>query len=229
MKIHVVQKNINNSQIEPFLDDARAKNVDLICFGELATSGAVYEPREVESLDSLLTRLRPYDISIMIGLPLKTSDCMRNTYMYYDGKNFNSGDKPQFYNKIKLFPDMNEPEVYKAGENPGLFETEYGRSGVAICYDIRFPDLFKKIKKLGVDFLVIPAAFPIIRIHQWREMVIERARDCKVPVIAINSVGKDSKYEFGGCSIVVDSSGKVLAEADNKNETVLELDLNITK
>lgn len=219
MKLQLVQKDIGNRDIEPYLESAREQGVELICFGELATTGCLYEKREVESLESLTGRLAAYDFQIMIGCPMVRQGDLRNCYLYY-----HKGEC-QFYYKINLFPDMNELEVYKAGEEPGIMQSESRRVGAAICYDIRFPELFTRLKKLGAELLVIPAAFPVDRIDQWRQMVIERARETNLPVVAINSVGKDSRYTFGGCSMAVNAAGEVLAEADRVSETVLTVDI----
>lgn len=219
MKLQLVQKDIGNTDIEPYLISARDNAVELICFGELATTGCLYKKREVESLESLTGRLSAYDFQIMIGCPLLRQGELRNCYLHY-----HKGES-QFYYKINLFPDMNELDVYKAGEKPGIMETGSRTVGVSICYDIRFPELYSRLKKLGAKLLVIPAAFPVDRIDQWRQMVIERAKETNLPVVAINSVGRDSRYTFGGCSMAVNAAGEVLAEADRVSETVLTVDI----
>ncbi|MCP4683818.1 MAG: hypothetical protein GY867_00060, partial [bacterium] len=117
MKAHLVQKDVRNADLTPFLDRAREAGVGLVCFGELATSGCLYEPRVVAALEDHLEMFRPYDFRVMVGLPLKTEDGLRNTYLYYY-----RGEHRQ-YHKINLFPPMNEPEIYRPGAEPGIWET----------------------------------------------------------------------------------------------------------
>ncbi|MCP4684646.1 MAG: hypothetical protein GY867_04270 [bacterium] len=219
MKAHLVQKETGNEDLGPFLDRAQEAGAGLVCFGELATSGCLYEPREVATLESHLERFRMYDLRIMVGLPLKTDEGLRNTYLYYHK------GAHQLYHKINLFPPMNEPGIYAPGQHPGIWETDFGRIGAAICYDLRFPEIFKNLVARKVDLIFVPAAFPKARINDWRELLIERARESRCRIVGINAVGDDGTNVFGGTTMVVDPEGNVLAQADEQTETVLEVEL----
>jgi len=219
MKIHIVQKNINNKNLIPFLDKAKEKYSQLICFGELAISGCLYTPREIEPVDNLVKIFKQYDFGIMTGTPVKTEAGLRNSYLYY------YRGKQQHYYKINLFPPMNENNVYIPGEKPGVFETELGQVGVAICYDIRYPELFDKLKQLKPKIIIIPAAFPRARINDWKNLLVERSLQAECMVIGINAVGDDGTNEFGGSSTVVNSDGKVLRQADEISECMLEVEV----
>ncbi len=217
MKIHLVQKRIDNTNLTPFLEGAKAAGADLICFGEMATTGCIYEPREVESLDVVLDQLKPYDFAVMVGMPYITEQGAYNSYLYcHNGEH-------KLYHKINLFPPFGEPQLFLPGTEPGIWETDLGKIGVAICYDIRFGQVFEDLKRLGAEKIFIPAAFPRERIGEWRDMLIARAKEVKLPVVGINSVGNDGHHEFGGCSMVVAPDGSILAEADETSEKVLEL------
>ena len=219
MKVRIVQKNISNTDCRPFLEDAENASVDLICFGELATTGCLYVPRSVDSLDALTRSLRAYNLRIMIGLPYHCGDHLHNSYLYFHRGSW------QLYHKTNLFPQFGEPDVYQAGTEPGLWETDFGRVGVAICYDIRFPDIFANFRRMGAEKIFVPAAFPRVRIDDWRRLLVLRARETNATVIGINSVGDDGRHEFGGSSMVVSPLGEVLAQADETAETVLETTL----
>lgn len=221
MKVRLVQKHVSNSDLRSFLEDADRDTVDLICFGELATSGCLYEPRPVPSLEEVLSWFEPYDFRIMTGLPYHTKEGLRNAYMYY-----HRGAHKMYY-KVNLFPPMNEPDVYVPGTDVPVWNTDFGKIGVAICYDVRFPDLFQKLKESDAEYIFIPAAFPRVRIDQWRELVIQRAKETGGLVFAVNSVGDDGTNEFGGMSMVVSREGDVLAEADQTSETTLDFELAV--
>lgn len=223
MKVHVVQKDTNNGDLKPFLQSAGEAGADLVCFGELATSGALYEPREIDTLEDTLAQFEPYDFRIMTGLPLampavrSDNDKLHNIYMYYHRGEY------QFYHKINLFPGMNETVVYQAGSEPGIFQTDFGEVGAAICYDLRFDKIFADFKQLGVEKIFMPAAWPAVRIHDWKRLLRERAVESSATVIGINCVGDDGTNLFGGSSMVVAPDGHILAEADETSETVLEV------
>lgn len=222
MKLRLIQKDINNSDYKKYLEDAKGTDCDILCFSELAVSGCLYdgvENRVLESLDSFQEDFKEYSFDIMIGIPNQTEDSLRNSYVYFDNKN----SSYQVYNKVNLFEPMNETRVYKPGEKPGVFESEYGKLGALICYDLRFPDMFSELKEQGVDIVFVPAAFPRVRISDWKELMVKRAVDNSQTIVAINAVGTDSKYEFGGSSMVVSPAGEVIAQADEINEKVLEV------
>ncbi len=220
MKLHVVQKLIVRTDITPYLDKAQAAGVDLVCFAELATTGCLYAPQEVEAVEVVADRFNDYNMHIMLGLPCVNDMGAYNSYMLW------CQGEIDLYHKINLYPPFGEPDLYLPGKRPGVWRTALGTFGVAICYDIRFPKVFEDLRSSGVNRIVIPAAFPRERIGEWRALVIDRARMTHCDVIAINSVGHDGRHEFGGTSMVVRSDGVVLAEADQTSETVLEVELD---
>ena len=139
--------------------------------------------------------------------------------MYYSGGHW------QVYHKINLFEPMNEPKVYLPGDEPGVFDTVHGEVGAAICYDLRFPELFATLKERGAQVIFVPAAWPRVRIDDWRRLLIERAKENGLPVVGVNCVGDDGVNEFGGSSMAVDAAGNVLVQAEETGETHIEVEL----
>ncbi|MCH8027405.1 MAG: hypothetical protein IID63_04710 [candidate division Zixibacteria bacterium] len=219
MRARLIQKDINNRDFKGFLKDVSPESTDLVCFGELATSGCIYSERQVPALDELVKSFNGLDYSIMIGCPKSGDDGLQNCYMYYDSGEY------QLYYKINLFEPMNEDKVYTPGTKPGIFDTKFGKIGAAICYDLRFPEIFKNLKAAGAEIIFVPAAFPRVRINDWKELLVQRAKDNNIKVVGINAVGNDGTYEFGGSSMVVDNDGTILEQADETTETVIEVEL----
>jgi predicted amidohydrolase len=219
MRALLVQKDINNKDYTGFLKEIEPGKTDIVCFGELATWGCMYTPRDVPQLDSFTDSFNGRGYPIMIGVPYKTPAGVYNTYMYYDNGEF------QLYRKINLFPPMNEDNVYLPGTEPGLFETRFGRFGIAICYDLRFPEVFSSLKENGAEIIFVPAAWPLVRIHDWKNLLVQRAKDNNIKIVGINAVGDDGTNEFGGSTTVVDHKGQVLSQADETTEKVIEVEL----
>lgn len=219
MRLRVVQKDVNTTDLSGYLADAATSAVDIVCFGELAATGCLYVPRPVPDLESLVASWRNLPLGVMCGVARPDGNILRNSYVYVHGS------RTQIYDKINLFPPFSEDRVYSPGTEPGLFDTPLGRIGVAICYDIRFDNIFASLRDAAVRCILIPAAFPLERIDQWRTLITRRAAETGTTVIGINAVGADSINRFGGSSMVAAPDGTIIAQADETSETVLDFEL----
>jgi predicted amidohydrolase len=106
-------------------------------------------------------------------------------------------------------------------------ETSTGRVGLATCYDLRFPEMFRQLTDQAADLFVVPAAWPAARIAHWTVLAQARAIENQTPVIAVNTAGTNGGVLMGGRSLIVDATGSVLAEAGD-GEEVLHADLDLT-
>jgi len=145
-----------------------------------------------------------------------------------NGRNVNRGfvidDKGAIrarYDKMHLFdidlPDgqsIRESSAYAPGARAVAVDTPWGRLGLSICYDLRFPDLFRALSDAGADMLAIPAAFtvPTGRAH-WHVLMRARAIEASAFVIAAAQTGlhADGRTTYGH-SVVVDPWGEVLLD-----------------
>ncbi len=222
MKLSIVQKDIQNNDYYDFLEHLSDSDTDVVLFGELATTGCLYngmENRKIEPVETLSEKFQKYSFSILLGTPRIANNKLYNSYI-----SFGKSDV-QIYDKVNLFEPMNEVEHFTAGEKPVLFDIDGKKIGVSICYDVRFPNHYDILKEMGADIIIIPAAFPRIRIDAWKELLIERAVQTKLTVVGINAVGDDGTNEFGGSSMVVAPDGSLIAQADEINETIIEVEL----
>jgi predicted amidohydrolase len=136
------------------------------------------------------------------------------------------GELAHTYRKIHRFGfDRGEAVRMAAGEELVTAPTEHGVLGLATCYDLRFPELFRGLLDGGTELLVIPAAWPARRIDHWTLLARARAVEDQVFVLGCNNTGSNGGVPQGGRSIVVGPWGEVLAEAGD-GEEVLTVDLD---
>lgn len=116
------------------------------------------------------------------------------------------------YRKVHLFPPMGEREHMTAGNSLPVFDWPWGRLALAICYDLRFPELWRAYACAGAQLILIPAEWPVRRVEHWRLLLRARAVENQLFVAGCNRAGTDADGEFGGHSAAVDPWGRVLVE-----------------
>jgi len=145
------------------------------------------------------------------------------------------GEVMALYRKVHMFDvevgghRYNESELEEPGEEIVLSQTADGvELGLSICYDLRFPELYRILAVRGARIIALPAAFTLATTRDhWRSLVRARAIENQVFVIAANQVGEHpSGQQSGGRSMIVDPWGVVLAQApDHQGYIVADLDL----
>jgi omega-amidase len=137
------------------------------------------------------------------------------------------GDLLAAYAKMRLFSPGNENRHYAAGQTPVIFEWQECRVAPFICYDLRFPELFRAAAAARrPEVMVVIANWPEKRIWHWKCLLRARAIENQAFVIAANRIGADPFYNYGGCSMIIDPHGEVLADAGASESCVqAELDL----
>lgn len=146
------------------------------------------------------------------------------------------GEEKAVYRKVHMFDVEVAGKVYRESENeaPGeelvVSETAGGvELGLSICYDLRFPELYRILAVRGARVLVVPAAFTLATTREhWEVLLRARAIEDQAFVIAANQVGEHAPgYRSGGRSMIVDPWGVVLAQApDTETYVLAELDLD---
>jgi predicted amidohydrolase len=131
------------------------------------------------------------------------------------------------YRKVHLFGfSEGEPMLLTAGTDVVVAETDLGRIGLATCYDLRFPEMFRLLLDAGAELVLIPAAWPAVRVEHWSVLARARAIENQYVVAAANTAGTQAGKEMGGRSIVIDARGNVVAEAGTDAE-VLTADVDL--
>ena len=142
-----------------------------------------------------------------------------------------TGDLVATYRKIHRFGfGEGEPSLMDAGEELVVVEVPVATGGavpvgVSTCYDLRFPELYRRLLDRGAEVFVIPAAWPRRRVEHWTLLGQARAVEDQCVVLQCNTAGTHAGHEMGGHSQVVDATGKVLAAA-GLDEEVLSIDID---
>jgi predicted amidohydrolase len=129
------------------------------------------------------------------------------------------------YAKAHLFRLMNEEKFITAGSEANHFTLAVPAS-VAICYDLRFPEWFRRMASDGTQLFFLPAEWPMPRLPQFAALLTARAIENQAFVVAVNRVGQDPGNDFGGQSQVIDPFGKRLLQLDDQPQVgIVTIDL----
>ncbi|MBM3824328.1 MAG: carbon-nitrogen family hydrolase [Verrucomicrobia bacterium] len=125
------------------------------------------------------------------------------------------------YNKLHPFSLGGEPGPYPAGDQLVGFEWGGFKVSPFICYDLRFPEIFRAAALgLGSELLVVIASWPIKRAQHWVTLLQARAIENQAYVIGVNRCGTDPNFTYPGRSMVVDPHGVILVDASDVEGTV---------
>lgn len=202
-------------------DAALAKGAQILVFPELFLTGFCYEPSlqsspfaqdhpPYPSLDPFRALAQEHKCLIIGSL------CSGRQNL---GFCLDCLDEDGLQLRPKVHPFAGEREYFDGGDYISPVDTKWGRVGLEICYDLRFPEVARSLALQGADFLVTVAQFPELRLGQWRALAIARAVENQMPHLACN-------WARGGGSLIIDARGRVLAEADSEETMILaEIDL----
>jgi len=132
------------------------------------------------------------------------------------------------YRKLHLFSLLGEDRAFDSGDSWLLADTSVGKVGVIICYDLRFPELSRRLALEGAAVICVPAQWPKPRQEHWRTLLRARAIENQLFVVACNACGLIGKLDFFGMSMIVDPKGELLAEAGEAEcEIGAQLDMQL--
>ncbi len=232
-----LEPQVNLAAALPLIDEAKRAGVDYVQTPEMTNILALkrdhlFSKIVSEEQDATLATLRDLarqlGIHIHIGsLALKTSpEKAVNRSFLIDRK----GDIAARYDKIHMFDvdlaggeSYRESNNYRAGELAVVADLPWGRLGLTVCYDLRFPALYRALAEAGASFLAIPSAFTK-QTGEAHWHVLQRARaienGCFVLAAAQGGTHENGRATFGH-SLVVDPWGRILAEGGTEPSVVL--------
>jgi predicted amidohydrolase len=136
----------------------------------------------------------------------------RNEALVFDS----SGQRIARYCKLHPFTLGGERDCYSPGEDVVTFPWNGFTVAPFVCYDLRFPEIFRRAVKRGATLMVVIANWPEARITHWLTLLQARAIENQCYVIGVNRCGMDPTLRYPGRSVVVDPTGVIVADAGNQ-------------
>jgi omega-amidase len=127
-----------------------------------------------------------------------------------------TGELVASYRKIHPFSYSSENIYYSGGNKTVITEIKDWKIGLSICYDLRFPELFRDYGKKKVELIIVIANWPDTRIRHWRTLLSARAIENQCYVAAVNRVGNDLKLHYNGYSAIFDPMGDEIESVPDK-------------
>ena len=166
-----------------------------------------------ETISRIAEKAKAVNAYILAGsIVERRGDSLYNTAVLLDPK----GQIVAAYRKMHLYGWMGarEAELMKRGEEIVTVKTELGVLGLAICYDLRFPELFRKMAvNHGVEIFLFVTAWPIVRLDNFRELCHARANENLCFLICCDSAGINRGKQYVGHSAIIDPWGVSIASA----------------
>jgi predicted amidohydrolase len=210
------------------LIDTTAPDVDLLILPELWHVGAF-------DVDAARLHAQPIDGPLVTAM----SDLAAQHRVWLhggsfcevadEGKHFNTsvlfapdGELVASYRKIHLFGfEGGETVLMSSGDELVVVDTPLGPSGLATCYDMRFPEMFRALTEGGATAILLTSGWPTPRIEHWDVLTRARAIENQTWFIACNEVGVQADVTLGGHSVVVDPKGGVVAQAGSDEQVLI--------
>jgi predicted amidohydrolase len=228
------QPEVNLEKGEKLVAEAARRGSDLVCFPEMWTTGFQWESnrkvaREHEAvIDRVAALAARYKVWLNGSmLALDEQGRVSNTSILFSP----SGERAGTYRKAHLFTFFHEERHMAPGQYLTVVETPWGPTGLSVCYDIRFPELFRTYALKGAKMILAPMAFPYPRLEHWKVLVRARAIENQLYMIGTNQVGSedfgsDGSVTYFGDSVVVDPWGRTVVEASETDEMLLTATVN---
>jgi omega-amidase len=219
----------NLAKAGTLIAEAARRGSDLVCFPEMWTTGFdwSYLAENTEEHAVVIGRVaalaRCHRIWVNGSLPEVTDDGrIANTSILFNAE----GERAGVYQKVHLFSLLHEEQHLAAGDSLTVVDTPWGKIGLSICYDIRFPELFRSYALQGVRLVLSPVAFPHPRLQHWQVLSRARAIENQMFMVGVNRVGSedfgpDGVVTYFGNSVIVDPWGRTVVEASDTEEELL--------
>ena len=227
----ILDKERNLAQCLKLIKTAAKEKAQLIVFPEAALSGYVFssleeaisvaEPIPGPSTERIIDSCRELNVYVIVGL------LEENRGKYYNAAAFvGPSGLIGKYRKLHL-PYLGIDRFLNHGDLPlKVYDTDIGRIGIGICYDLDFPEHARVLALLGAELIVNITNWPEGVEFMSEHAVLTRARENRVYYVAVNRVGEERGVRFFGRSKFVDCLGRPIAEGKPYEEDILYAEIN---
>jgi len=239
VKVALLQMEVKEGDKEGNVDRAlklidKVTDADFIMLPELWPVGYYCYEKWIESAETLdgpivrtlKEKAREHNAYIHSGSFVeKRGDEFFNTSVLIDPK----GEIVARYSKSHLFSlDSKEPQLVKPGKECSVVDTPFGKIGMAICYDVRFPEFFRYMTDKGAEIFAICFGWRLmIRLMHYPIMLQARAIDNQAYVLACNAAGGPKETPYFGWSMVVDPTGQIIASGKMGVEDIVRAEIDV--
>ncbi len=227
-EVQVGKPEVNFHTAVKFIEQAAAQHSSIILLPELWTSGydlanwADYLSPNQNILGEIIQLSKKHQIAIGGSYITADERGCRNTFIIAKS----DGTLSTPYHKVHLFRLLEEHQFFQAGDRFVIEQFEWGKAGLAICYDLRFPEMFRFHAKNGASMVLIVAQWGARRAEHWRTFLKARAIENQIFVAGVNAIGRVGNTLNAGYSAVVSPWGEVLIEGAPDHEELLSAQIN---
>lgn len=208
--------------------EKKVTDEEVLIFPEMSLTGFSVKSKELaEEIDGPSTRYfmgiaRKYKKQVFAGIIEKDQNAVYNSLVHFDSM----GLIRARYRKIHLFSFAGEEKFFSAGKEPVVTKINGTRFGLSVCYDLRFPELFRQYAKAGTEVLLVIANWPVQRISHWEMLLQARAIENQAYVIGVNRTGEDPYNSYDGRSLLFNPMGQEILRMGPDNDFAsAEIDL----
>jgi predicted amidohydrolase len=222
-------KPANYNRVRSLLQNARIPGGSLVVLPEMFATGfsmnveVTREGNPPESELFVREAAMEHGVFVIAGIVGTGPDGRpRNQALAFSPK----GQSLARYSKIHPFTLGGEAACYAAGTEIVTFDWQGCITAPLICYDLRFPEVFRSAVERGTQLYAVIANWPVKREMHWVTLLQARAIENQAYVVGVNRCGADPKYTYSGRSMVIDPHGKILSEIGNE-EGVIGADVDL--
>jgi predicted amidohydrolase len=200
------------------VDRAAAAGAQVIVLPEMCTTGftmeaAQYaEPVDGPSAGAIASAARRAGVYVIAGMATRAKS--EGSEAFYNSSILFAPDGSRFaeYRKQRLFAYATEHVTYTPGRSPAVVDVEGVRLALFICFDLRFPELFRAIAPMA-DCIIVIASWPASRQSHWDTLLRARAIESQAYVVGVNRIGRGGDIDYAGGSAAYDPWGEPLTGA----------------
>ncbi|HTU24795.1 MAG TPA: nitrilase-related carbon-nitrogen hydrolase [Pirellulales bacterium] len=219
LDIHWEDKEANFAAVRAMLGSAAPAEPTLIVLPEMFAVGfSMQVDRTAEPVggdtDQFVAALaREHKAYVMAGVVGRAADGRgRNEALIVDPR----GQEIARYVKLNPFSLGGETKHYARGEDVQVVDVAAWRLAPFVCYDLRFPEIFRRAAQRGANLMVCIANWPVARIGHWTTLLAARAVENQCYVVGLNRTGRDPHLEYNGRSAIFDPHGRAIAALEDR-------------